>query len=62
MAMIRLREEVRSALKKKKLYKRESYDSVLCRLMNKKLGSSGIMKGLKVVKDRKLLKARLNLR
>jgi predicted CopG family antitoxin len=58
MAMIRVKEEVRRALKGKKLFKKESYNDILCRLMNKKIkGSRGsaIMGGLKVVPDSKLI-------
>jgi predicted CopG family antitoxin len=54
MAMIRVKEEVRRALKGKKLYKKESYNDILCRLMSKKKRST-IMKGLKVVPDHKLI-------
>jgi predicted CopG family antitoxin len=58
MAMIRVKEEVRRALKGKKLYKKESYNDVLCRLMYKKKKrsrGSAIMSNLKVVQDHKLI-------
>lgn len=51
MAMIRVKDEVRKALKGKKLYKKESYNDVLCRLMDKKrskkypLRNYGLQKG-----------------
>lgn len=59
MAMIRVKEEVRRALKSKKLYKKESYNDILCRLMDKrkrKRSAATIMRGLKVVQDRKLIR------
>lgn len=59
MAMIRVKEEVRRALKKKKLYKRESYNDVLNRLMKEKKRRSpkDAIKKIKVVKDSKLIRA-----
>lgn len=54
--MIRVKDEVRKALKGKKLYKKESYNDVLCRLMDKKKKKKSIMSGLKVVPDKKLIR------